>query len=123
MTRSADLTAAFLDTLTAMATGSYLRPEEREFWEAPYPPAVTAEAAEILRRLSGEVRQDPTEISLAVISAYGALTALSDRYGGAVFEDEEVEDFRGVVAALAEENGEDATTVLEDLDRLTGQDE
>ncbi|AGP30768.1 hypothetical protein [Corynebacterium terpenotabidum] len=123
MSRSTELTAEFLETLTALATGSYLRPEEQEFWEPPYPPEVTADAAEILRRLTAEVRQDPTEISLAVIAAFGALTALSDRHGGAVFEDDEEEDFRTLVSALAEEYGQDADAVLADLDRITDQED
>ena len=27
----------FIDNLSAMATGSYLREEDREFWDAPFP--------------------------------------------------------------------------------------
>lgn len=123
MSRSADLVAEFLGTLTALSTGNYLREDEREFWEPPYPPEVTADAAEILRRLTDEVRQHPAEISLAVIAAYGALTALSDRHGGAVFEDEEQADFRALVSALAEEHGQDADEILADLDRIIDQED
>lgn len=121
--RSADLVTDFLDTLRALSTGSYLREEELANWEPPYPPEVAADAAEILRRLTDEVRQDPPEISLAVISAYGALEALSERHGGAVFEDEEEGDFRAIVAALATEHGQDADAVLADLDRITDQED
>lgn len=121
MTTSAQLITEFLETLTALSTGSYLHGEERANWEAPYPPEAASEAAEILRRLGDEVRQDPGEISLAVIAAHCALTALSDRFGGAVFEDEEKQDFRRIATALAEERGQDAGTVLDDLDRITEQ--
>lgn len=126
MSRSSDpvseLVSEFLGTLDALSSGSYLREDEREFWEPPYPPEVTEEAAEILRRLTTEARQNPTEIPLAVISAYEALTALSDRHGGAVFEDDEEEDFRRLVSALAEENDRDPGEILADLDRITDPD-
>lgn len=123
MTRSADLIAGFLDTLTALATGSYLHAEERTHWEPPYPPEVADDAARILGRLTDEVRQDPGEITLAVIATYGALVALSERHGGAVFEDEESADFHAIVGALAEEHGQDATAVLADLDRIIEQED
>lgn len=112
----------FTGNLLAMATGSYLREEEREFWEAPYPESVVDEAAEILRKLVSGVRADPTgEVVLQVISAHDALQALSDRHAGAVYEDEEVADFRDLVTVLCEEVGADARQVLDDLDRIIEQ--
>lgn len=41
----------FLDNLHSMATGSYLREEDKEFWEAPYPESVVNEARVILDSL------------------------------------------------------------------------
>lgn len=38
----------FLDNLRQMATGSYLRDEDREFWEAPYPESAVDEAQHII---------------------------------------------------------------------------
>lgn len=112
----------FVDNLNAMATGSYLREEDREFWEAPFPVSAVDEAAEILQRLVSGVRADPTgEVVLQVISAHDALRALSDRHSGAVYEDEEVTDFRALVTVLCEEVGADAHLVLEDLDRIIEQ--
>lgn len=123
MSSSADLIAELLDTLKSLSTGSYLREEEREFWEPPYPPEVASDAAEILRRLTDEVRQEPAEMSLAVISAYGALSALSERHGDAVFEDEEQQDFRAIITELAFEHDQNADDVIDDLDRIIEQDD
>ncbi|MGO1950013.1 MAG: hypothetical protein ACTH1D_10275 [Mycobacteriaceae bacterium] len=110
----------FTDNLTAMATGSYLREEDREFWEPPFPASAVDEASEILHRLVSGVRADPTgEVVLQVMAAHDALEALSDRHGGAVYEDEEFQDFRTLVTVLCEEVGADAVQVLEDLDRIT----
>ncbi|WP_297005908.1 hypothetical protein [uncultured Corynebacterium sp.] len=120
---SVELITDFLDTLRSLSTGSYLREGEREFWDPPYPPEVAADAAEILRRLTVDIRQEPTEMSLAVIAAYGALSALSERHGDAVFEEEEQNDFRVIVSALAAEHNQDGESVLTDLDRITGEDD
>ena len=38
----------FLDNLRQMATGSYLRDEDREFWEAPYPESAVDDAQAIV---------------------------------------------------------------------------
>lgn len=112
----------FTDNLSSMATGSYLREEDLEFWEAPFPESAVDEAAEILQKLVSGVRADPSgEVVLQVISAHAALRALSDRHGGAVYEDEEVSDFRTLVTVLCEEVGADANLVLEDLDRIIEQ--
>ena len=117
---SVELITDFLDTLRSLSTGSYLREGEREFWDPPYPPEVAAEVAAVLRV---DIRQEPTEMSLAVIAAYGALSALSERHGDAVFEEEEQNDFRVIVSALAAEHNQDGESVLTDLDRITGEDD
>lgn len=131
MTNNADAVRAtddarreFIDNLTAMATGSYLREEDREFWEAPFPESAVAEASEILHRLVSGVRSEPDgEIVLQVMSAHNALKALSDRHGGAVYEDEEYEDFRDFVTVLCKEAGADGSQVLADLERVTEEDD
>ncbi len=114
----------FIDNLSAMATGSYLREEDREFWDAPFPESAVAEAAEILHRLISGARSEPAgEVVLQVMSAHDALQALSDRHGGAVYEDEEYEDFRDLVTVLCEEIGADGAQVLADLERVTDEDD
>ena len=47
-TATADARDEFLDNLRQMATGSYLRDEDREFWEAPYPESAVDEAQQIV---------------------------------------------------------------------------
>lgn len=119
-TATDDARRDFVENLSAMATGSYLRDEDREFWEPPYPESVVSEAAEILQRLVAGVRADPTgEVVLQVMAAHDALRALSDRHDGAVYEEEEFADFRTLITLLCEEVGADATLVLDDLDRVT----
>lgn len=63
----------FLDNLTAMATGSYLRDEDKEFWEPPYPAAVVDEAQKIVHSLVSAGRaigqKDPAALTRIVTSA------------------------------------------------------
>ncbi|MBC2681555.1 hypothetical protein GSS87_03950 [Corynebacterium sp. 4HC-13] len=128
--------AAFVDNLHAMATGSYLRKEDREFWEAPYPETVVGEARVIVDSLvdaisriprlsedeqkvlaaSTDVLQEasenktpsePDQITRAVVAAVSPiiedLLRLSDKYEGAVLEDEELEDLDALLRALCTE--------------------
>lgn len=122
---AADRAAAeMVENITAMATGSYLRDEDRALWDPPYPPEVADEVAAVLRRMVAEVRDAagvPDAATLAVLAAHGALTTVSEAHGDAVFEEEEQADFRRVVVALAAEVGADAEEILADLDRVTEQ--
>lgn len=47
--RTSTALAEFTDNIRSMATGSYLREEDREFWEAPYPESVADQADSIVR--------------------------------------------------------------------------
>lgn len=47
--RTTDALAEFTENIRSMATGSYLREEDREFWEAPYPESVADQADTIVR--------------------------------------------------------------------------
>lgn len=123
MTQSSGLIADFLDTLTGLATGSYLREEEREHWDPPYPPEVVGAAEEIFHQLTAEIQREPAEISLAVISAYNAFSTLNERHGRALIEKEEEDDLRAIIAALAEESDHNAATVLADLDHIIDQED
>lgn len=65
--RTANALADFTDNIRSMATGSYLREEDREFWEAPYPVAIVDEADSIVRNLlaaaAGVAARQPEEIA------------------------------------------------------------
>lgn len=145
-TRVGEARAAFVDNLHAMATGSYLRKEDREFWEAPYPEAVVGEARVIVDSLvdaisripqlseseqkalaaSTDVLQEtsennppsePDQITRVVVAAVspiiGDLLLLSDKYEGAILEDEELEDLDTLLRALCAECGANYSVVSE----------
>ena len=44
-----ELAQEFIANLRAMATGSYLREEDKEFWEAPYPESAVDRAEQLLQ--------------------------------------------------------------------------
>ena len=109
---------SFIENLHSMATGSYLREEDKEFWEAPYPESVVDEARVIIDSLissaakvpaanaantpsvnasadEAEGEDDaPSPQTVAVISAItkevNALLSLSAAHEDAVLEDEEI---------------------------------
>lgn len=141
-----DARDAFLDNLHSMATGSYLREEDKEFWEAPYPESVVNEARVIIDSLidatrnvskvsaddlqaaaqsagvatsseDGEESQGPSLETMAAIAAVTEpvkeLIALSRKHDDAVLEDEEVEDLKVLLQALAQETGADEHAVTE----------
>lgn len=113
--------AEMVGNISAMATGSYLRDEDRVLWEPPYPPEAAAEVATVLQRMVAEIRETPETAPLAVVAAHGALGTVSAGYEDALFDEEEQADFRRVVVALAGEVGQDAEEILADLDRVTEQ--
>lgn len=113
---------AFLDNLHAMATGSYLREEDKEFWEAPYPVSVVNEARVTLDTLidasKSAGRDDAESFHAALTRAVRELTELSDKHDGAVLEDEEIEDFTTLVRALCSEVGADKGETMAHLESL-----
>lgn len=135
----------FIDNLQSMATGSYLRDEDKEFWEAPYPEYVVGEAREILDSLidatthvsrvdaegmkqaaaqagmtvgegAGEGEDAKSVETIATIAAVQEpmtkLLALSNQHGGALLEDEEIEDLNAVLRAVSTQTGADADAVI-----------
>ncbi|MBB3115239.1 hypothetical protein [Corynebacterium bovis] len=116
----------FRDNLEAMATGSYLRPDDLELWEPPYPPSVVADADAAVRDLVSAgrtaVEQGTGTITLdlcdAVATAVARLRGISDAHGGAVLEEEEIADVTAVLAALSDETGADGEVVLTHAETL-----
>ncbi|MEL4164232.1 hypothetical protein MTQ16_04990, partial [Corynebacterium bovis] len=106
----------FRDNLEAMATGSYLRPDDLELWEPPYPPSVVTDADAAVRDLVTTARtaadQGTGTITLDLCAAVARLRGISDAHGGAVLEEEEIADVTAVLAALSDETGADAEVVL-----------
>lgn len=138
----------FLDNLHSMATGSYLREEDKEFWEAPYPESVVSEARLILDDLisdannasavaphdfqqaaetggeagdedAGTITSVETLAMISVVNRHvNPLLALSEKHDGAMLEDEEVSDLNELIRALSRKVGADEEAVVAHVDQL-----
>lgn len=108
----------FLADLHTFATGSYLQPQELEFWEPPYP----VEALDKLRTL--------LETKLAQLTTAGesvpvlqellvALIRFNDQYLGAVLEQEEIPGLLDILTAALQQA--DAATDLPAARELLNQ--
>lgn len=64
---------SFLENLHAMATGSYLRDEDKEFWDAPYPESVVEQVRAIIDSLilatSNISKVNPADLKAAAASS------------------------------------------------------
>lgn len=87
----------FISDLHSFSTGSYLKPEEREFWDQPFDPQVLPELRDILEKfldaldlLAGE----PTAETLTKVvqTTIDDLRAFNERNADAVLEPEEQEE-------------------------------
>lgn len=63
-----ELAQEFISNLRAMATGSYLREEDKEFWDAPYPESAVDRVDKIvqsmLRAADAPAPRSPSEIDV-----------------------------------------------------------
>lgn len=87
----------FIDNLESFATGSYLKPDEKEFWDEPFDAAVLPELRDILEKfldaldlLAGE----PVAETLVKVvqTTIDDLDAFNARHADAVIEPEEKEE-------------------------------
>lgn len=113
----------FIANLEEFATGSYLREDEREFWEQPFEPTALPELRAILEAFLDELDALPADPdSDAVTSLVGAtvsaIDAFNSKYADAVVEPEEREElnamFRKAVAASPADT--DAISSLPELE-------
>lgn len=137
---------SFIENLHSMATGSYLREEDKEFWEAPYPESVVDEARVIIDSLissaakvpaanaantpsvnasadEAEGEDDaPSPQTVAVISAItkevNALLSLSAAHEDAVLEDEEISDLNEILRAVSEKAGAEPRVVVNHVSEM-----
>lgn len=100
----------FITNLTEFATGSYLREEEREFWDQPFDPTVLPQLRTILEAFLDELDALPAEPEAdAVTNLVGATISAIDDFNtnnaDAVVEPEERAElnelFRKAVAATS----------------------
>lgn len=98
----------FIANLEEFATGSYLREDEREFWDQPFDPAVLPELRTILEAFLDELdalpaEPDPDAVTSLVGATVSAIDTFNGKHADAVVEPEEREElnalFRKAVAA------------------------
>lgn len=106
----------FIANLESYATGSYLRENEKEFWEQPFDPAVLPELRSIveafldsLDRLGDEPSQEAIH---GVVNGFIDRTqAFDDTNAGAVIEPEEENDLNLFIHRALETGGFDEETI------------
>lgn len=98
----------FISNLEEFATGSYLREDEREFWDQPFDPAVLPELRTILEAFLDELDALPADADADSVTnlvgvTVSAIDAFNSKYADAVVEPEEREElnalFRKAVSA------------------------
>lgn len=103
----------FISNLQEFATGSYLREDEREFWDQPFDPAVLPELRGILEAFLDSLDALPEEpdadaVTGLVGTTVAAIDAFNTKHADAVVEPEEREElnelFRKAVAASPADN-------------------
>lgn len=113
----------FLSTLRSFATGDYLRPEEKEFWDQPFDPAVLPELQEILEKFLDALDvlpDDPTADMLVKVVqvTVDSLVAFNERNHDAVLEPEETAELNELIhdASAATGADDEALSELPEID-------
>ncbi|AZA11432.1 hypothetical protein [Corynebacterium gerontici] len=99
----------FLADLEEFATGAYLKPEEKEFWEPPFDPEAIPELRRLLERFSASV--DSKHFGEQVGALEAALDEFNSKHFDAVIEPEEHEELNQLIANIAEIHGVDLAKV------------
>ncbi len=84
----------FITELTEFATGSYLKDDEKEFWDQPFDPAALPELKKILEGMLDSLDNLPPDppaeaLVVAVQQSVDKLEAYNRKHGDAVLEPEE----------------------------------
>ncbi|RNE49727.1 hypothetical protein [Corynebacterium alimapuense] len=113
----------FISTLNDFATGSYLKAEEKEFWDQPFNPKVLPELKSILEKMLDSfdaLDDDPTEEDLVKVAQrwVDKLLEFNARHADAVIEPEEKEELGELIREAAAATGaeESALAELPELD-------
>ena len=115
----------FIDNLQSMASGSYLRDEDKEFWEPPYPEDVVKECATIVDAMIdriGQVAARSAEEQVGIAQAAGITVHDGDSTEGGEEDDDVPDTLSAAIAAaivvdirrLAELSHEHEDALLED---------
>ena len=113
----------FISNLESFATGSYLKEDEKEFWEAPFDAAALPELRTIVEKLFDDldaVPDDPDGPTLtAVINrSVEELGAFNRKNADAILEPEEKEELTELIynASAATGADDDVLSQLPELD-------
>ncbi|MCA0443547.1 hypothetical protein [Corynebacterium amycolatum] len=117
-----EVTQENIDKLVAdlrmFATGSYLQPEEREFWEPLFDESVADQVGEALREaaagidLAAELAVDKREeaATQAVENCLQRVAAIEHEHGGSIF-DEELDEILAIINSATKAVGLDLPAV------------
>lgn len=99
----------FITQLRDFATGSYLRPEERELWTQPFDPQALEELHAILKNAAAacaDASFDPDRLREELTSMYLELLRFNERHGRAVIEPEEIPEIDHLARLLGTTGGD-----------------
>lgn len=108
----------FISNLHSFATGDYLKPDEKEFWEQPFDPAVLPELKGILEQLLDALDvlpADPTAETLVKVVqvTVDSLAAFNERNHDAVLEPEETAELNELIHDASAATGADDEALAE----------
>ncbi len=108
----------FISDLEDFATGSYLKPEEKEFWDQPFDPAVLPELKRLLEKLLDDLDllpDDPSAETLAAVvrNRVDELAEFNARHHDAVIEPEEKDILAGIIHDAAAATGAEDAALAE----------
>ncbi|HHU66560.1 hypothetical protein [Corynebacterium sp.] len=113
----------FITELTEFATGSYLKDDEKEFWDEPFDPAALPELKKLLEDLLDALddlpADPPAEALVAVVQRYvDKLEAYNRQHDDAVLEPEETSVLNELIhdASAATGADDEALSELPEID-------
>ncbi|MDU0477707.1 hypothetical protein QVA66_00445 [Staphylococcus chromogenes] len=112
----------FMTNLEEFATGSYLRAEEREFWDQPFDPAVLPQLRNILEQFLDRLDALPTPpeddaVKEIVTDVINNIDAFNTKHADAVVEPEERAELNEFIRAAVTATDADSE-VINDLPEL-----
>lgn len=108
----------FITDLTSFATGSYLKEDEKEFWEQPFDVSVLPELKSLLEKLLNTLDAlpaDPTAETLGAViqTSIDELEEFNTRQHGAVLEPEEKQELEELIHDASAATGADDEALAE----------
>lgn len=113
----------FISNLESFATGSYLKEDEKEFWEAPFDTAALPELRTIVEKLFDDLDALPDDpdgptLTAVINRSVEELGAFNRKNADAILEPEEKEELTELIynASAATGADDDALSQLPELD-------